>query len=519
MTSLKNMQRMSPEVEAAQPELPATLPAVPHAAGACPVCGSSRLHYLFSVAAARVVRCDDCLLMLRDPRTVDANSTAPLPGAPAPADGLPSTAAQYLDFLERYRGRVGGRMVSIARGGRDFVAEATRRGWDVSAIEYNGAESLAGGTPGAFDVVSLYNVADAVPDPAALLRQARALLAPTGALFLAAFSFDAWSNQQLRHRRTEFHSDQYFYFTRAPLETLLIENGFGKIITCPEVSNPVGGAVGGMVFMARPVEQRDPRKLSLVVPAYNEAATFRANFEKLLAKTVEGLEIEIIVVESNSTDGTRAIVAAYEDHPRVVVIWEDRPQGKGHAVRAGLQRITGDYVLIQDADLEYDLEDYEALLEPLVQGRAAFVLGARHGGSAWKMRSFSGQPVVSAVLNLAHWFFTMLVNVGFHADLKDPFTMYKVFRRDCLYGLHFECNRFDFDFELVIKLLRKGYQPLEIPVNYRSRSFAEGKKVSFFGDPLTWLRALVKFRLEPMDPLSNIEQDRRHAERVASGAT
>ena len=187
-------------------------------------------------------------------------------------------------------------------------------------------------------------------------------------------------------------------------------------------------------------------------------------------------------------------------------------------MRGGLQRITGDYVLIQDADLEYDLEDYEALLEPLVEGRAAFVLGARHGGSAWKMRSFSGQPFISAVLNLAHWFFTMLVNVGFHARLKDPFTMYKVFRRDCLYGLNFECNRFDFDFELVIKLLRKGYQPLEIPVNYRSRSFAEGKKVSFFGDPLTWLRALVKFRLEPMDPLENIAQDRRHAELAAGGS-
>ena len=124
------------------------------------------------------------------------------------------------------------------------------------------------------------------------------------------------------------------------------------------------------------------------------------------------------------------------------------------------------------------------------------------------MRSFSGQPFISGILNLAHWFFTMLVNVGFHAHLKDPFTMYKVFRRDCLYGLEFVCNRFDFDFELVIKLLRKGYQPREIPVNYRSRSFAEGKKVSFFGDPLTWLRALVRFRLEPMDPLENIVRQR-----------
>ena len=379
----------------------------------------------------------------------------------------------------------------------------------MTTLEYTGSTDLGQAPGGDFDVVALYNVADAVPDPARLLRHARALLAPRGVLFVAALSFDAWSKQQLRHRRTEFHTDQYFYFTRAALETLLIQNGFGQVIVRTEVGDPVGGAAGGMVFMARPQEPRSPRRLSLVVPAYNEAATFEANFEKLLAKTVEGLDIEIIVVESNSTDGTRAIVARYQEHPRVTVVWEDRPRGKGHAVRGGLQRITGDYVLIQDADLEYDLEDYEALLEPLVQGRAAFVLGARHGGSAWKMRSFTGQPVVSAVLNLAHWFFTTLVNVGFRAQLKDPFTMYKVFRRDCLYGLRFECDRFDFDFELVIKLLRKGYQPLEIPVNYRSRSFAEGKKVSFFGDPVTWLRALVKFRLESMDPLENVVRERQ----------
>ena len=507
---------MIPKVEASRPEPPSRFPALLRPAMSCAVCGSSRLHYLFSVAGARVVRCDDCLLMMRDRRMLDEQIAAS--GAALSAEGLPATAGQYLDLLALYRGNVPGRMLSIVRGGRDFSAEAVRRGWEVANGEPTGLASLDPPPAAGFDVVALYNVIDAVPDPAWLLRHARAALAPGGVLFIATFSFDTWSQRQLRDRRTGFHTDRCFYFTRAPLETLLIQNGFGQVITRMETAGPVGETNDGMVFMARPQEPHLPRKLSLVVPAYNEAATFEANFEKLLAKTVEGLEIEIVVVESNSTDGTRAMVARYENHPRVTVVWEDRPQGKGHAVRGGLQRITGDYVLIQDADLEYDLEDYEALLEPLVQGRAAFVLGARHGGSAWKMRSFSGQPVISAVLNLAHWFFTMLVNVGFHARLKDPFTMYKVFRRDCLHGLNFECNRFDFDFELVIKLLRKGYQPLEIPVNYRSRSFAEGKKVSFFGDPLTWLRALVKFRLEPMDPLANIAQDRRHAEVAAAGS-
>jgi hypothetical protein len=97
-------------------------------------------------------------------------------------------------------------------------------------------------------------------------------------------------------------------------------------------------------------------------------------------------------------------------------------------------------------------------------------------------------------MNVGHVFFTGLFNVVYGTRLRDPFTMFKVFRRDCIHGLTFESNRFDFDWELVGKLVRAGYRPLEIPVNYRSRSFAEGKKVSFFRDPLTWIRACFKYR-------------------------
>ena len=101
-------------------------------------------------------------------------------------------------------------------------------------------------------------------------------------------------------------------------------------------------------------------------------------------------------------------------------------------------------------------------------------------------------------MNLGHWIFASLVNVVYGLRLKDPFTMYKVFRSDCLEGLKFECNRFDFDYELLIKLVRKGYRPIEIPVNYRSRSFKEGKKVKVIRDPLTWLRAIMKFRFQKL---------------------
>jgi glycosyltransferase involved in cell wall biosynthesis len=237
-----------------------------------------------------------------------------------------------------------------------------------------------------------------------------------------------------------------------------------------------------------------PRKLSVIVPIFNEIATARLALDGIVAKEIPGWDIEIVMIESNSTDGTRDVVLGYQEHPRVKVILEDRPYGKGHAVRAGLEQATGAVILIQDADLEYDLADYEVLLAPIVAGRQAFVLGSRHGQGGFAIRRFSDQPLQALALNLAHWGFTILLNASLGIWLHDPFTMYKVFRRDCLKGLTFECDRFDFDWELLIKLVRKGYRPIEIPISYRSRSFKEGKKVRMFRDPLTWMRALVRSR-------------------------
>lgn len=236
--------------------------------------------------------------------------------------------------------------------------------------------------------------------------------------------------------------------------------------------------------------------LSVVVPIYNEAATVRTALDAILAKEVPGWTLEIILVESNSTDGTRDIVAGYRSHPRVKLLLEDRPRGKGHAVRAGFTAATGDVILIQDADLEYDLNDYDILLAPLAAGRQSFVLGSRHGTGGWAIRQFADQPLQALILNCAHWGFTLLINGSLGIWLRDPFTMYKVFRRDCLDGLTFECNRFDFDWELLIKLIRRGHRPIEIPISYKSRSFKEGKKISMFRDPITWIWALAKFRFK-----------------------
>ena len=242
-----------------------------------------------------------------------------------------------------------------------------------------------------------------------------------------------------------------------------------------------------------------PCTLTVIVPVFNERATVREALDALSAKQIKDVQIELVLVESNSTDGSRDIVLGYQGRPHVQVILEEKPRGKGHAVRAGLAAATGDIILIQDADLEYDLADYEVLLAPILACRQSFILGSRHGQGGWAIRKFDDQPMHAFVLNLAHWTFTLMINAALGIWLRDPFTMYKVFRRDCIAGLTFESNRFDFDWELLMKLVRKGYRPIEIPISYRSRSFKEGKKVSMIRDPLTWLVAVVKYRFCKLD--------------------
>jgi glycosyltransferase involved in cell wall biosynthesis len=250
----------------------------------------------------------------------------------------------------------------------------------------------------------------------------------------------------------------------------------------------------GIGMITKKTSRIRSHRLSVIMPAYNEINTIQQGIEKVLNKQLRGMDIELIIVEGNSTDGTKDIVNLHKDHPRVKVVFEQKPSGKGRAVRAGFEVATGDFILIQDADNEYDIQDYEALLEPLISGRQVFVLGARHGVSSWNVRKFSDQPMRAILLNLGHRIFATLINMLYGVRLKDPFTMYKVFKRDSIKDIVFECNRFDFDHELVLKLIRKGYKPIEIPVHYHSRSFAQGKKVRIFADPLTWLRAIIKFR-------------------------
>lgn len=468
-----------------------------------------------------------------------------------------ATAQSYLNEIQRYRGSARGQMLEVGCGEGDFLELAETAGWDVTGIEYSSTASerarqrlkrgcvLCGELRDAalpsekFDLCVLSDVLEHVRSPLEFLREIHRVLKPGGTLFIATPSIDSWSARLLRQKWMEFKAEHLTYFDRQTVQTALFKSGFREAIVQPgwkilsldyvskhferypvPTMTPLVNFVArvlpkgmrqrhrrvvasGIMAFARKAELRPQPVLSVIVPAFNEAKSFSALMDALLRKQLPGVDIEVIIVESNSSDGTREAALRYENHPRVKLVLEEQPRGKGHAVRAGLKAARGDYVLIQDADLEYDLEDYDGLVEPLVAGRAAFVLGSRHGGrNVMKMRQFTGQHGLSLFMNIGHWFFTTLINVLFLQRLRDPFTMFKVFRRDCLFGLEFECNRFDFDIELVIKLIQKGYRPIELPVNYRSRSFAEGKKVRMFRDPISWLRALAWLRCVKINPMS-----------------
>ena len=469
-----------------------------------------------------------------------------------------ATARLYLEHLGPYLGAQRGQLLEVGCGHGYFLLEARSMGFTVTGVDVSpeatevarsklGNGSILCGTVDHldlrsqwFDICVLSDVIEHTRDPVSFLGTIHQWLKPSGVLFIATPSLDSVYARLLKQNWMEFKLEHMFYFSRETIQHLLFKTGYHQVVVrsgkkvlnsqyiyqhferfpvpgltplvrwvdhlMPQAlrSRAVNIPTGGMLVMARtrPVAQR--RKLSVIVPAYNEKATFRTLMDSLLQKEMDGLDMEIIVVESNSTDGTHEEAFHYQTHPRVKVVFEERPRGKGRAVRTGFEHMTGDFVLIQDADLEYDLDDYDSLLRPLMRCSRAFVLGSRHiEGNTHTIRQFEHQPVLEVFLNFGHSLFLHLFNLIYAQRLKDPFTMYKVFRRDCLYDLTFECNRFDFDYELVIKLIRKGYVPVEIPVTYRSRSFKQGKKVSVLKDPPTWIWALIKFRFRPLYSFRN----------------
>lgn len=238
-------------------------------------------------------------------------------------------------------------------------------------------------------------------------------------------------------------------------------------------------------------------KFSIIVPLYNERATAEVLLEQVLSADALGLEKEIIVVEGNSTDGTRELIRSYEGRPGVKIVYEERPRGKGAAVRAGLKAVTGDIVLVQDGDLEYSVADYARLLKPLVEGTADIVYGSRalEHSQRWQYRQYHGwERLYGLAVNLGGVFFTGLFNLFYRTSLSDGATMFKMFRKGVLNGLTLRSRGFDYDWEISAKLAKRGCVFLEVPVAYKARSRAEGKKIRFWRDGVRVLWAILKYR-------------------------
>lgn len=230
----------------------------------------------------------------------------------------------------------------------------------------------------------------------------------------------------------------------------------------------------------------DYRMLSVIVPVYNERRTVAEIIRRVRSAPV-GLELEVVVVDDGSTDGTDKVLAALADST-VRVLTHPANKGKGAAVRTALEVVRGDLVVIQDADLEYDPDDWPRLLEPLMKGKARVVYGSRFTGERKNMLP-------------SHWIgnrlLSLMTNVLYRSTLSDMETCYKLFDRKVLDGIRIDSDGFAFEPEITAKLLRKGHRIYEVPISYAGREVSEGKKITWM-DGLKAVATLLRYRLSPL---------------------
>lgn len=224
------------------------------------------------------------------------------------------------------------------------------------------------------------------------------------------------------------------------------------------------------------------KKLSVIIPVYNEAKTIATIVKQVIKVKVPK---EIIIIDDGSTDGTAKIIDSFKRKFKLKIIHQPINLGKGAAIRTGIQHATGEYIIIQDADLEYDPQDYLKLLKPIEDGKAQVVYGSRFTGEHRNIFFWHW---------LANHFLSLLTNVLYNTTLSDMETCYKVFPTDFLKSLNLKCKGFEFEPEVTAKTLKKNIRIYEVPISYTGREYSEGKKITW-KDGIIALVLLFWYRL------------------------
>lgn len=223
-------------------------------------------------------------------------------------------------------------------------------------------------------------------------------------------------------------------------------------------------------------------KITVVIPIYNEINTIDEILKRVQAQDIVN---EIVLVDDGSTDGTRDYLKIMEDREGLLVVLHENNRGKGAAVRTGFEHATGDVILIQDADLEYDPRDYPALLKPIEEGLSDVVYGSRFLGGPRKTAMFWHM--------VANKLLTLMTNILYDTILSDMETGYKVFRREVINNMPLKARRFEFEPEFTAKILKRGYRIYEVPITFNPRDYDEGKKIGL-KDAFEAVWALLKYR-------------------------